>query len=58
MILGFFSKDHVDWSSEICLILAGCNKQIEGFFVHNPGFPSRFPHSFQFQCPLFVPMGD
>lgn len=32
----------------IVFILAGYNKQMEKFFEHNPGLPSRVPYQFQF----------
>src|SRR5690606_23212591 len=35
-------------TGKIVFILAGYNKQMEAFFQHNPGIPSRIPHSFQF----------
>ncbi|KAL0766656.1 hypothetical protein CaCOL14_011101 [Colletotrichum acutatum] len=35
-------------TGKIVFILAGYNKQMESFFAHNPGFPSRFPISMKF----------
>lgn len=31
------------------MILAGYNKQMEAFFAHNPGLPSRIPYQLQFE---------
>ncbi|KAJ6497671.1 P-loop containing nucleoside triphosphate hydrolase protein [Mycena sanguinolenta] len=34
---------------QIIFILAGYNKEMEKFFEHNPGLPSRVPYRFQFK---------
>ncbi|KXT13193.1 hypothetical protein AC579_7905 [Pseudocercospora musae] len=46
----------IDWllpevenlTGKVVFILAGYNKQMEKFFQHNPGLPSRFPRTLQF----------
>ncbi|EME81372.1 uncharacterized protein MYCFIDRAFT_139817 [Pseudocercospora fijiensis CIRAD86] len=35
-------------TGKVVFILAGYNKQMEKFFQHNPGLPSRFPRTLQF----------
>lgn len=35
-------------TGKIVFIIAGYNKQMESFFAHNPGIPSRFPVEMQF----------
>lgn len=35
-------------TGKIVFILAGYNKEMEKFFMHNPGIPSRIPHQLQF----------
>ena len=48
-VLDFLLPEVENLTGKVVFILAGYNKQMEGFFAHNPGIPSRFPHSFQFQ---------
>jgi len=36
-------------SGKIVFIIAGYDKQMEDFFAHNPGLPSRFPNLMQFK---------
>ncbi|OCL14801.1 putative AAA family ATPase [Glonium stellatum] len=48
-ILDFLLAEVENLTGKIVFILAGYNKQMESFFAHNPGIPSRFPHTFQFQ---------
>ena len=48
-ILDFLLAEVENLTGKIVFILAGYNKQMEGFFAHNPGLPSRFPHEFQFK---------
>ncbi|OHF03871.1 ATPase [Colletotrichum orchidophilum] len=35
-------------TGKIVFVLAGYSKQMESFFAHNPGFPSRFPIGMKF----------
>ncbi|KAL8391929.1 hypothetical protein RB599_004739 [Gaeumannomyces hyphopodioides] len=35
-------------TGQIVFVLAGYNKQMESFFAHNPGLPSRFPIEMKF----------
>ena len=48
-VLDFLLAEVENLKGKIVFILAGYNKQMEGFFAHNPGLPSRFPHEFQFE---------
>lgn len=48
-ILDFLLAKIEDLTGKVVFILAGYNKQMEAFFSHNPGLPSRFPHQLQFQ---------
>jgi Holliday junction resolvasome RuvABC ATP-dependent DNA helicase subunit len=48
-VLDFLLAEIENLTGKIVFILAGYNKQMEKFFAHNPGTPSRFPHSFQFE---------
>lgn len=48
-VLDFLLAEIENLTGKIVFILAGYNKQMEGFFAHNPGLPSRFPHEFQFK---------
>lgn len=48
-VLDFILAEVENLTGKVVLILAGYNKQMEKFFAHNPGFPSRFPHEFQFK---------
>ncbi|KAL2808249.1 P-loop containing nucleoside triphosphate hydrolase protein [Aspergillus granulosus] len=36
-------------TGKVVVILAGYRNQMEKFFAHNPGLPSRFPHEFIFE---------
>lgn len=45
-VLDFLLAEIENLTGKIVFILAGYNKQMEGFFAHNPGLPSRFPTSF------------
>ena len=47
-VLDFLLPEVENLTGKIVFILAGYNKQMESFFAHNPGLPSRFPHEFQF----------
>ncbi|KAF2429946.1 P-loop containing nucleoside triphosphate hydrolase protein [Tothia fuscella] len=47
-VLDFILAEVENLTGKVVFILAGYNKQMEKFFAHNPGFPSRFPHELQF----------
>ncbi|KAK8202413.1 P-loop containing nucleoside triphosphate hydrolase protein [Phyllosticta capitalensis] len=48
-VLDFLLAEVENLRGKVVFILAGYNKQMEGFFAHNPGIPSRFPKQLQFQ---------
>jgi hypothetical protein len=48
-VLDFILAELENLTGKVVFILAGYNKQMEKFFAHNPGFPSRFPHELQFK---------
>ncbi|PBK69035.1 P-loop containing nucleoside triphosphate hydrolase protein [Armillaria solidipes] len=48
-VLDFLLAEMENNVGRIVFILAGYNKQMEKFFEHNPGLPSRVPHSLQFE---------
>ena len=47
-VLDFILAEVENLTGKVVFVLAGYNKQMEKFFAHNPGFPSRFPQEFQF----------
>ncbi|KAK2594092.1 hypothetical protein QQS21_008195 [Conoideocrella luteorostrata] len=47
-VLDFLLAEVENLTSKVCFILAGYAKQMESFFAHNPGFPSRFPLEMRF----------
>lgn len=47
-VLDFLLAEVENLTGRIVFILAGYNKQMETFFAHNPGFPSRFPIQMKF----------
>ena len=47
-VLDFLLAEIENLTGKIVFILAGYNKQMEKFFQHNQGFPSRVPYSLQF----------
>ncbi|EFQ25846.1 ATPase [Colletotrichum graminicola] len=47
-VLDFLLAEVENLTGKIVFILAGYNKQMESFFTHNPGFPSRFPREMKF----------
>lgn len=47
-VLDFILAEVENLTGKICFVLAGYAKQMESFFAHNPGFPSRFPLEMQF----------
>lgn len=48
-VLDFLLAEVENQTGKIVFILAGYNKQMEAFFAHNPGIPSRFPREMQFK---------
>jgi Cdc6-like AAA superfamily ATPase len=48
-VLDFLLAEVENLTGKVVFIVAGYNKQMEDFFSHNPGLPSRFPHEFQFK---------
>ncbi|KAI9712047.1 MAG: hypothetical protein M1820_001756 [Bogoriella megaspora] len=47
-VLDFLLVEVENLTGKVVFIIAGYNKQMESFFAHNPGIPSRFPHTMQF----------
>ncbi|EJP66590.1 cbbX-like protein [Beauveria bassiana ARSEF 2860] len=47
-VLDFLLAEVENLQSKVCFVLAGYNKQMESFFAHNPGIPSRFPLEMKF----------
>jgi len=47
-VLDFLLAEIENNVGKIVFILAGYNKQMEKFFEHNPGLPSRIPYNLQF----------
>ncbi|KAM3565705.1 hypothetical protein MY1884_000014 [Beauveria asiatica] len=47
-VLDFLLAEVENLGSKVCFVLAGYNKQMESFFAHNPGIPSRFPLEMKF----------
>jgi Cdc6-like AAA superfamily ATPase len=48
-VLDFLLAEMENLTGKVAFIVAGYNKQMEDFFAHNPGLPSRIPHQLQFQ---------
>lgn len=48
-VLDFLLAEVENLTGKVVFILAGYNKNMEAFFAHNPGIPSRFPVEFQFR---------
>ncbi|KAI9856280.1 MAG: hypothetical protein M1824_005494 [Vezdaea acicularis] len=48
-VLDFLLAEIENLTGKMVIILAGYNKQMEAFFSHNPGIPSRIPYQLQFQ---------
>lgn len=48
-VLDFLLVEAENLNGKIVFILAGYNKQMESFFAHNPGIPSRFPMEMHFK---------
>lgn len=47
-VLDYLLPEVENLSGKIVFVLAGYNKQMESFFAHNPGLPSRFPFDMKF----------
>ncbi|GJD03398.1 ATPase [Colletotrichum higginsianum] len=47
-VLDFLLAEVENLTGKIIFLLAGYSKQMESFFAHNPGFPSRFPTEMKF----------
>ncbi|KAL2214304.1 ATPase protein [Sarocladium strictum] len=47
-VLDFLLAEVENLRTQIVFVLAGYDKQMESFFAHNPGFPSRFPLTMKF----------
>ncbi|KPM34618.1 hypothetical protein AK830_g11960 [Neonectria ditissima] len=47
-VLDFILAEVENLRGKVIFVLAGYNKQMESFFAHNPGFPSRFPIEMKF----------
>ncbi|KAK6526384.1 hypothetical protein TWF694_004981 [Orbilia ellipsospora] len=48
-VLDYLLAEIENLTGKIVFILAGYNKQMEAFFAHNPGIPSRVPKRMEFQ---------
>lgn len=47
-VLDFLLPEVENLTGKVVFILAGYNREMEAFFAHNPGLPSRFPRKIQF----------
>ena len=47
-VLDFLLPEVENLTGKVVFILAGYNRDMEAFFAHNPGLPSRFPRKIQF----------
>lgn len=48
-VLDFLLAEVENLTGKVVVVLAGYRRQMEKFFAHNPGLPSRFPHEFGFE---------
>ncbi|KAI8933540.1 hypothetical protein NX059_009277 [Plenodomus lindquistii] len=48
-VLDFLLAEIENLTGKIVFVLAGYHKQMEAFFAHNPGIPSRIPIQMEFQ---------
>lgn len=48
-VLDFLLAEVENLTGKIVFILAGYQRQMEQFFAHNPGLPSRFPNELKFE---------
>ncbi|KAL1962658.1 hypothetical protein VTN77DRAFT_9292 [Rasamsonia byssochlamydoides] len=47
-VLDFLLPEVENLTGKVVVILAGYQREMEAFFAHNPGLPSRFPHELKF----------
>jgi Cdc6-like AAA superfamily ATPase len=47
-VLDFLLPEVENLTGKVVFILAGYDREMESFFAHNPGLPSRFPRKIQF----------
>ena len=47
-VMDYLLAEAENLKGKVVFVIAGYNKQMETFFAHNPGIPSRFPESLQF----------
>lgn len=47
-VLDFLLAEVENLRGKVVFVLAGYDKEMESFFAHNPGLPSRFPITFKF----------
>lgn len=47
-VLDFLLAEVENLTGKVVFLLAGYDKEMESFFAHNPGIPSRFPSSIRF----------
>lgn len=48
-VLDFLLAEVENLTGKVVFVLAGYTKQMESFFAHNPGLPSRFPNEMKFE---------
>ncbi|KAF1998618.1 P-loop containing nucleoside triphosphate hydrolase protein [Amniculicola lignicola CBS 123094] len=48
-VLDYLLAEMENLTGKIVFVLAGYRKQMEGFFAHNPGIPSRIPKELNFE---------
>ncbi|KAG5938710.1 hypothetical protein E4U59_003626 [Claviceps monticola] len=48
-VLDFLLAEVENLTGKVCFVLSGYARQMESFFSHNPGFPSRFPLEMKFE---------
>lgn len=48
-VLDFLLAEVENLTGKVVFVLAGYTKQMESFFAHNPGLPSRFPIQMKFE---------
>ncbi|KAF2205315.1 P-loop containing nucleoside triphosphate hydrolase protein [Delitschia confertaspora ATCC 74209] len=48
-VLDYLLAEIENLTGKIVFVFAGYNKQMEAFFSHNPGIPSRIPYQLQFE---------
>ncbi|KAL6407796.1 NFX1-type zinc finger-containing protein 1 [Ilyonectria robusta] len=48
-VLDYLLAEVENLRGKVIFVLAGYSKQMESFFAHNPGFPSRFPIEMKFE---------